>query len=89
MCGGASIVESRENPRWTFLLDQVAYDLVVEILDWCPFDLLAVVLFLLSLQCELDKDLLQLLVDVVDAELFEGVVLRVGEFEFVEHRKTT
>ena len=44
-------------------------------LDGRPLDLLSDVLLLLGLERELDEDLLQLLVDVVDAELLEGVVL--------------
>ena len=41
-----------------------------------PFDALSHVLFLLLLQHQLDEQLLQLLVTVIDAELFETVVLK-------------
>ena len=43
-------------------------------LDGRPLDLLSDVLLLLGLEREIDEDLLQILVDVVDAELREGVV---------------
>jgi len=56
-------------------LDQVAHDLVVEKVDWRPLDAFRVVLGLLGAQRELNEDLLQLLVDVVDAELLEPVFL--------------
>lgn len=49
--------------------------LVVEIVDGCPFDLLPNILVLFSLECELNEDLLQLLIDVVDAQLLEAVGL--------------
>ncbi len=44
-------------------------------LDGRPLDLLAHILFLLSLERELDKDLLQLFVDIVDAQLLERIVV--------------
>lgn len=66
MCGGASVVESGKDTGWTTFLDEVAYDLVVEVVDRCPLDLLANVFFLLGLEGELNEDLLELLVDVVD-----------------------
>ena len=74
--GSAGIIEGSKNARRSLLLDQVADNLVVEELDRCPFDLFPIVLFLFPLQCQLDEDLLQLLVDVVDAELFERVILK-------------
>ena len=48
---------------------------LVEVLDRRPINLLSDVLFLFCLQCELNKDLLKLLIDVVDAQLLKGVVL--------------
>ena len=69
------IIKGRKNTRRSLFFDEVADDLVVEVLDGRPLDLLADVLLLLSLEGELDEDLLELLVDVVDAELLEGVVL--------------
>lgn len=67
----ASVVEGGKNARWATFFDQIADDLVVEVLDRSPLDLLSNVFLLLSLESEFDKDLLQLLVDIVDAELFE------------------
>ena len=75
VCGGARVVQRREDTRGTALLDEVAHDLVVEVLDGIPLDLFPNILFLLGLEGELDEDLLQLLVDVVDAQLLERVVL--------------
>ena len=67
----AGVIEGGKNTRWATFFDQVAHDLVVEVLDRIPLDLLPNVLLLLGLEGEFDKDLLQLLVDVVNAELFE------------------
>ena len=72
----AGIVEGGKNPRWATFFDQVAYDLIVEILNRSPLDFLPNVFFLFSLEGEFDEDLLQLLVDVIDAELFERVILK-------------
>lgn len=70
-----SVVECSEDSWRTAFFDEVTDDLVVEVLDRVPFDLFADVFFLLSFQGELDEDLLELLVDVVDAKLLEGVIL--------------
>ena len=51
--------------------------LIVEVLNLLPGDSFPNVLFLLSLQGELNKELLELLVDIVDAKLFETVILGV------------
>lgn len=75
MCRCAGIVQGGENTRRTLLFDQVAHNLVVEVVDRCPFDLLPHIFFLLGLEGELDEDLLQLLVDIVDAQLLERIVL--------------
>ena len=71
----ASIVQRRENARWSLLLNQLANNLVVEVLDWCPLNLLLSIFFLLSLQSQLNENLLKLLIDVVDAKLLERVAL--------------
>ena len=75
MCSGASVVESREDAGWSSFFDKIAYNLIVEVFDGGPFDLFADVFFLFGFEGQLDEDLLELLVDIVDAELFEGVVL--------------
>jgi hypothetical protein len=54
----AGVVESGENTRWATFFDQVAHDLVVEVLDRSPLDLLPDVFLLFSLEGELDEDLL-------------------------------
>ncbi len=77
MGGSAGVVERSEDTRRAAFLDEVAHNLVVEVLDWCPFDLLPDVLLLLGLQRELNEDLLQLLVDVIDAQLLERVILSI------------
>ncbi len=69
------IVQRGKNTRGSAFLNEVAYNLVVEVLDGRPLDLFANVLLLLGLEGELDEDLLKLLVDVVYTELLEGVVL--------------
>lgn len=38
VCCVASIIENTENAWWSVLLDQVTHNLVVEELDWGPFD---------------------------------------------------
>ena len=75
VCSRAGVVECSKNTRRTALFDEVAHDLVVEVLDRRPLDLLANVFLLFTLESQLDEDLLQLLVDVVDAELLKGIVL--------------
>ena len=75
VCSRSGIVQSSEDPRRTALLNKVADDLVIEIFDLCPLNLLTDVFFLFSLQSQLDEDLLQLLVNVVDAELLERIFL--------------
>ena len=52
------VVQGSKDTRWPLLLDQIAHNLVVEILDGRPLDLLALVLFLLRLERQLDEDLL-------------------------------
>mmetsp|Transcript_3083 Transcript_3083/g.10089 ORF Transcript_3083/g.10089 Transcript_3083/m.10089 type:complete len:215 (-) Transcript_3083:496-1140(-) len=61
--------------------EQVDGRLVVVVLDRLPRHALGVVLFLLSLQGQVDKHLVQRLVAVVDAELFERV--RLEDFKAV------
>jgi len=56
-------------------LDELAHDLVVEKVDGSPCDTLGAVLFLLRFERELDEDLLELFVDIVDAELLKAVFL--------------
>jgi len=89
--GRGSVVQGSEDTGGTLLLDQSAYDSVVEdcgvlglvintsevwlTLDRSPLDLLADVFLLLRLQRKLDKDLLELLIDVIDTELLEAVIL--------------
>jgi hypothetical protein len=75
VCSRGGIVQSSEDPRGAALLNKVADDLVIEVFDLRPLDLLTDIFFLFSLQSQLDEDLLQLLVDVVDAELFERIFL--------------
>ena len=58
MRSGASVIESSEDAWRAPLLDEIADNLIVEVLDWRPLDLLADVLLLLRLKSELDEDLL-------------------------------
>jgi len=58
MCGCCGIVQSSENSRRAAFLNEIAYDLVVEIFNFGPLNLLADIFFLLGLECQLDKNLL-------------------------------
>lgn len=71
-CG---VVQSSEDPRGAALLNEVADDLVVEVFDFRPLNPLANIFLLLGLESQLDENLLQLFVDIIDTELFEGVFL--------------
>lgn len=53
------------------LLNEITDDLVVEVRDRLPLDALFEVLLLFRLESQLNEQLLQLLVAVVDAELFK------------------
>ena len=68
------ILHGRENTDWPDLFDKITNNLVIKILDRCPLNLLPGVLLLLCLESELNEDLLQLLIDVVNAQLFETVL---------------
>lgn len=71
----ARVVKRCEDSRGSLLLNEIAHNFVVEVLDRCPLDLFADVFLLLGLKGQFDEDLLEFLVDVVDAELLEGVIL--------------
>ena len=85
MRGRRRIVEGCEDAGRPALLDKFAHDLIVEELDRRPLDLLSGVLLLFGLESELYEDLLQFLVDVVNAQLLEGVVPEDLEAEDVLH----
>ena len=68
-------------------LNKVAYNFVVEKSNFLPFDSLLVVLLLFCFQSELDKNLLQLLIDIVDAKLLETVFFEdLKSWKFVKSR---
>ena len=77
----ARLVHDGDDPL-VRLVDQVADDHVVEVVDVLPLDPLPLVLLLLLLQHQLDEQLLQFLVAVVDAELLETVLPK--NFEAVD-----
>lgn len=54
---------------------QITYNLIIEVFNVGPLDAFPVVFFLLLLEYQLNKQLLKLLVTIVDAELFEAVVV--------------
>lgn len=58
----------------TYVLNELADNGVVEVINGSPLDTLLQVLLLLRLEGELDENLLQLLVTVVDAKLLKGVL---------------
>lgn len=87
-CG---VVQSGEDTCWTLILDERAHDGVVKVcagsatatkgrigrtFDGRPLDLLANIFLLLGLERQFDKDLLQLFIDIVDAELRRRVSIR-------------
>ena len=74
--GGADIIQNREDARGRLALDQLAHSQVVEEVNLLPLDPLLLILLLLRLQSQFNEDLLQFLVDKVDAELFEAVLLK-------------
>lgn len=76
MCGCCGIVQSSEDSGGPTFLDEIADDLVVEIFNLGPLNLLTNIFLLLGLESQLDENLLQLFVDVVYAELFKRVFLR-------------
>ena len=65
--------------------DEVAHDLVVEIVDRGPSDSFLNIFLLFRFQGQLDENLLQLLVDEVDAELLEAVFLHESESQHFGH----
>ena len=76
MGSGAGVVQRRENARRSTFLNKVAHNFVIEVFDRRPINLLSNILLLLGLERKLNENLLQLLVDVIDAELLKGVVLK-------------
>lgn len=70
-----SVVQGSEDSRGATLLNEIADNLVVEVFDFRPLYPLANIFLLLGLESQLDENLLQLFVDIIDAELFEGVFL--------------
>ena len=75
MRSSTSIIESCKDAWRSTFLDEVTYDLVIEIFDGRPLNLFANVLLLFGLECEFDKNLLEFFVHVVDAQLLERIVL--------------
>lgn len=54
----SGIIQGGKNSRWATFFNQIADNLVVEIVDWCPLNLLAYVFLLLGFEGELDENLL-------------------------------
>ena len=57
------------------MLNKSADDSIIEVVNMFPFDPFQNVLFLLGLQCQLNKHLLQFLVAVIYDELLKAVVI--------------
>ena len=68
----AGLVHQCDNAL-VLLLYQLTDDNIVEVLYVLPLDALPLVLLLLLLQHQLNEQLLQLLITIVDAELFETI----------------
>ena len=75
MCSCRSVVQGSKDSGGSTLLNEIADNLVVEVFDLRPLNSLANVFLLLGLESQLDENLLQLFVDVVDAELLKRVFL--------------
>jgi hypothetical protein len=56
------------------LLNQIAYDFIVEVLNVLPVDVLSLILFLLLFEDELNEKLLEFFVAVVDAKLLKSLI---------------
>ncbi len=69
------IVQGSEDSGRATLLNEIADNLVVEVFDFRPLDPLTNIFLLLGLESQLYENLLQLFVDVIDAELFERIFL--------------
>ena len=68
---------SKTNPPY-LAFNEFTHNLVVEVIDGGPFDALIHILLLLSFEGELNEDLLQFLIDKVDAELLKAIFLIVN-----------
>ena len=77
-----SVIEGSKNTRWPLVFNQRAYHLVIKVFDRRPLDLLASIFVLFSLQGQLDEDLLEFLINIINAELFERVLLE--DFETID-----
>ncbi len=66
------------------ILDWTRSYLIVNELDVVPVDRLVVVFLLFQLEDMLDEELLEIFVGIVDAELLEGVAVKVFEAENVQ-----
>lgn len=75
MCSSCCIVESDKEARWATFFYEITHRLIVKVSDRRPFDMFSNVFLLFSFECQLNEDLLELLVDVVDAQLFEAIIL--------------
>jgi len=70
------IKDTEETSRTGMTLNKITANLIVKVIDILPRDALGLVFFLLSLQGELDENLLKLLVHVVDAKLLKTVLAK-------------
>ena len=72
----ARVVQNDKDTRRTLTLNEVAHCLVIKVRNLGQRDSLSLVLSLLCLECQLDKDLLKFLIHKVDTELLETVSLK-------------
>mmetsp|Transcript_1173 Transcript_1173/g.4044 ORF Transcript_1173/g.4044 Transcript_1173/m.4044 type:complete len:375 (+) Transcript_1173:1293-2417(+) len=70
------IIHENHQSRRRFSLNELNNNLVIKVLYRDPFNALTLVLVLLTTQCEINKQLLQLFVDIVDAKLLKRVVFK-------------
>ena len=86
--GKAALLVDQGDDVHRFHSDQVQYALVVFEGDVAPVDVLVVVLLLFEFEDVMDEELLEVLVGVVDAQLFEAVALEILEAEDIQDAQT-
>ena len=67
----ALFIKQRKDAASVF--NEFAHRKVVMILDHLPFNALLSVLLLLGTKCQLNEELVQFLINIIDAQLFESV----------------
>mmetsp|Transcript_5287 Transcript_5287/g.8740 ORF Transcript_5287/g.8740 Transcript_5287/m.8740 type:complete len:349 (-) Transcript_5287:1254-2300(-) len=80
-----NIIQHEKDSWWIFSFNQITHNFVVKVWNWIPFDAFALILFLFIFQREFNENLLQFLIHIIDAHLFETVFVKDFKTENVEH----